>query len=91
MIKIKFKWESLKDFLEPKFFVGRLSSTSRTVYFFFFLFFTVIQTFCALLLEEQIVDEAKYPDDPTNLEQNYEMGNGLRGKMFVKEQEQDST
>lgn len=44
------------------FWPGYLHDAVRVVYFFLFLIFTVIQTYFALQLEEQIAKDPKYPE-----------------------------
>ena len=41
---------------------GYLSQTARAVYFFLFLIITIGQTYCSLLMEEDIAREEKYPE-----------------------------
>lgn len=50
--------ETLKGIFKP----GNLYPSTRAFYFFLFLVITVAQTYCSLLMEEQLAYNDKYPD-----------------------------
>jgi hypothetical protein len=63
-----------KQILNGIFVPGKLYPSARAFYFFIFLLLTIAQTYCALLMEEQLAYEDKYPrNEPENfIYQNYQ-------------------
>jgi hypothetical protein len=50
----------MKRILKGLFCPGELFPMSRAFYFFLFLVVTIAQTYCSLLMEEQLTEEVKF-------------------------------
>lgn len=48
---------AIKDTLKGFFYPGYIFPSVRVFYFFLFLLVTIAQTYCSLLMEEQLVDD----------------------------------